>query len=165
MGRVRIGAKQNNWQNKMAEEFYHKDIFGQVIDLDLSLDEGLTDAVKNAKTGFGEFNSFALTDAIGERRKKDAWVLYQKALHSGQVPEQLFYKVVWLVKSMILAARTTATESGLNPFVYKKSQSFLKNWKAGEIEKLSEDLIKGFHLARRGGGEVETMLEKILLSL
>jgi DNA polymerase III delta subunit len=148
----------------MSEEFYHKDIFGQVIDLDLGENE-LSDAVKSAKAGYGDFNSFALTDSIGERRKKDAWVLYQKALASGQAPEQLFYKVVWLVKSMLLAARTNEKDSGLNPFVYKKSKSFLKNWKEDEVEKLSENLIKGFHTARRGEGEVETMLEKILLSL
>ncbi|MDB5194705.1 MAG: hypothetical protein JWN50_719 [Parcubacteria group bacterium] len=148
----------------MAEEFYHKDIFGSIIDLDLGESEGISDAVKSAKTG-ADFNTFALTDAFGERRKKDAWVLYQKALASGQAPEQVFYKVVWLVKSMLLAARTNEKDSGLNPFVYKKSKSFLKNWKEGEIEKLSEDLVVGFHKTRRGETDMETLLEKMLLSL
>jgi hypothetical protein len=149
----------------MAEEFYHKDIFGQVIDLDLSETEELSLTAKGAKTGYNEFNTFALTDSIGERRKKDAWVLYQKALASGMAPEQVFYKVVWLVKSMLLSALASEAESGLSPFVYKKSKSFLKNFKEGEIEKISEDLIVGFHKARNGGAEVETMLEKMLISL
>ncbi len=149
----------------MEGEFYHQDIFGSVIDLDLSQVEEVSDAVKGASAGRGEFNTFALTDAIGERKKKDAWVLYQKALASGMVAEQLFYKVMWLCKTMLLSSRVSAEESGLNPFVYRKSKSFLKNYKEGEIEKLSQELVEGYHKARRGEGEIGTMLEKLLLNL
>lgn len=147
-------------------EFYHKDIFGTVVDIEIREEEEISDAVKSASSEKGEFNTFAFTDAIGERKKKDAWVLYEKALASGQVAEQLFYKVMWLLKTMLLAQKcATAEEAKLNPFVYRKSKGFLKNYKPGEIEKLSQELVEGYHKARRGEGEIETLVEKVLLKL
>lgn len=148
----------------MSEDFYHKDIFGNTIDLDL---EEEVEEVKLTKPAPElDFNIFAFTDAVGARNKKDAWVLYQRALGQGQVPEQLFYKVFWLVRTMLLAERcATAGEAGLNPFVYQKSKSFLKNFKPGEVEKLSERLVCMYHDARRGLVDFEFGLEKIILSL
>lgn len=150
----------------MEGEFYHKDIFGNVIDAEFGAEEDVSEAAKEAKSKKGEFNVFAFTDAIAEKRKKDAWVLYRKALASGMVAEELFYKAVWIVKTLLLAERSaSAEEAGLNPFVYRKSKGFLKNWKPGEVEALSEKLVTGFHEVRRGNGEMETMIEGILLQL
>ena len=150
----------------MEEEFYHKDIFGAVVDISHS-EEEVSDAVKAASAGKGDFALvFAFTDAIGERRKKDAWVLYQKLLQGGMVSEQLFYKAVWIVKTMLLAKRTESyKETDMKEYPYKKAKSFLRNWKAGELEDLSEAFVIGYHKARRGEGEIETMLEKIILNL
>jgi hypothetical protein len=148
-------------------EFYHKDIFGTVVDVSFAEDEEITDAVKSAGAGRGDFSAiFAFTDAIGDRKKKDAWVLYRKALASGQVAEQLFYKAVWVVKTMLIAQRTESyKETDMKEYPYKKAKGFLRNWKQGEIEKLSEDLVVGYHKVRRGEGDMETMLEKLILRL
>lgn len=147
-------------------EFYHRDIFGTVVDVDLAAGEEISEEVKGVSSEKGEFNTFALTDAVGERRKKDAWVLYQKALASGLVPEQVFYKLMWLLKTMLLAERSSSAEEvKLNPFVYRKSKGFLKNFKPGEVENLSQELVEGYHRARRGEGEIETMVEKIILNI
>jgi len=148
-------------------EYYHKDIFGSVVDIDLSMEEEISDEVKAAGAGRGDFAAiFAFTDAIADRKKKDAWVLYEKALASGMVPEQLFYKVMWIVKTLLTVMRTkSAEEAGMKTFPYNKARAALKNWKEGEVEKLSEELVEGYHKVRRGEGEMETMLEKILLSL
>lgn len=149
-----------------GSEFYHRDIFGSVVDVELNVEEEISDEVRSASGSKGEFNTFALTDAVGDRKKKDAWVLYQKALASGMVAEQVFYKLMWLFKTMLLAKHSkSAEEAKLNPFVYRKSKGFLKNWKPGEIEALSEKLVTGFHDVRRGNGEMETMIEGILLQL
>jgi len=114
----------------------------------------------------GEFNIFSLTDAIGRRNKREAWALYQKALASGMVPEEIFYRVFWQVKTMLLAGRTkSAEETDMKAFPYNKAKSFLKNFKPGELEKLSEKLVVGYHQSRRGIGEIETLLEKIILGL
>lgn len=113
-----------------------------------------------------EFNVFALTDAIGARKKRDAWVLYQKALASGLAPEEVFYKLVWQAKTMLIAQNTkSVAETDMKPFPYNKAKGFLRNFKAGEIEKLSEALVTGYHRARRGEGEIETLVEKTLLKL
>ncbi len=112
------------------------------------------------------FNIFALTDAIGARSKRDAWVLYQKALASGMVPEEVFYKLMWQLKTMLTVKKTkSVTETDMKPFPYNKAKGFLKNFKEGELEKISESLVLGYHSARRGEGEIETLVEKTLLRL
>ena len=112
------------------------------------------------------FNIFSLTDAIGARKKREAWVLYQKALMSGLAAEEVFYKLFWQMKTMMLAQKTkSVAETDMKPFPYNKAKGFLKNFKQGEIEKLSESLVLGYHKARRGEGEIETLVEKTLLKL
>ncbi|MBX4181495.1 hypothetical protein KW807_01360 [Candidatus Parcubacteria bacterium] len=112
------------------------------------------------------FNIWAFTDAIGARKKRDAWVLYHKALASGMAAEEVFYKFVWQVKTMLIASKThSAEEAEMKSYPYSKAKGFLKNFKATELEKLSEALVIGYHKARRGHGEVETLVEKMLLKL
>ena len=78
----------------------------------------------------GAFNIFALTDAMGARSKRDAWVLYQKALASGMVPEEVFYKLMWQLKTMLTVKRTkSVSETDMKPFPYNKAKGFLKNFK------------------------------------
>ena len=147
----------------MAEEFYHKDLFNTVVDFSPDKDEKDDLIGPKAKA---DFNIFSFTDAVGARKKRDAWVLYQKALASGMSAEEIFWKVAWQVKTMLLAKNTTSSmESGQNAFVYKKAKENLKNFEEGELEKLSEDLVIGYHHARRGKTEIQTFLEKMLLSL
>lgn len=147
----------------MEGEFYHKNIFDEVVDRDFTPEED-EDAI--GPKARAEFNIFAFTDAIGAKKKKDAWVLYQKALASGMVAEEIFWKVVWQIKSLLLAKRTNSSmESGQNAFVYQKAKSFLKNFKDGELENISESLVVGYHNARRGKGEIEALIEKTLLNL
>ena len=112
------------------------------------------------------FNIFAFGDAVGERNKKNAWIIYQKGVFSDLVPEQLFWSVVGQIRNMLIASKTkNASEAGLHPFVYGKAKGFLKNYKDGELEKLSEKLVIGYHKARRGEVEMETLLEKTILEL
>jgi hypothetical protein len=147
----------------MTDEFYGKNLFGEEVNLGLEEpeEERILPAGRQE-----EFNIFALTDAIGARDKRQAWMVYEKALASGMVADEIFWRVMWGVKALLLGAKTSsAEESGLNPFVYKKMKGFLKNWKVEELEKLSESLVVGYHDARRGIGEMETMIEKILLNL
>lgn len=112
------------------------------------------------------FNIFAFTDTLAARNKKQAWVMYQKALASGMAAEEIYWKVVWQVRTMLLAQKCgSAKEARLNPFVYQKAKNGLKNFRLGEVEKLSEKLVVGYHNARRGKGEIETLIEKMLLKL
>lgn len=143
-------------------EYYSTNLFGEKMEAPFEdSEEDLIGPKARA-----EFNIWALTDAIGARKKRDAWVLYQKALASGMVPEEVFYKLVWQVKTMLVAEKTrSAGEADMKPFPYNKAKGNLKNFKSGELEKLSESLVLGYHAARRGEGEIETLVEKTLLRL
>lgn len=148
----------------MDEEFYHKDLFGMVVDFtptETEVEERVVGAGRQS-----EFNVFALTDAIGGRKKKDAWILYHKALAAGLSAEEIFFKIVWQVKSMLIAAKTKdVSETEMKPFPYSKAKSFLKNFKEGELEKISQELVEGYAGVRQGKGEMETFVEKTLLRL
>ena len=147
------------------EEFYHKDIFGEVVDIDLAFVEGDEARPLFDKKG-GEFNIFLLTDAVGARKKKEAWILYQRALFAGLSAEEIFFKIVWQIKSMLIASKTKSVEeTDMKPFPYSKAKSFLKNFKLEELEEFSTRLVLGYHLARRGEEEMETLVEKTLLGL
>ena len=147
----------------MQEEFYHKNIFGEQVDVSFA-EPAEEKSPINKKQGY--FPGFAFTDAISERNKKEAWIQYQRELASGLVAEQLFWSVTKQIKNLLLAKRTnSAVEADLNPFVYKKLKASVSNFKAGELEKLSEKLVIGYHQARRGKGEIDMLIEKTLLSL
>jgi len=139
---------------------YNQNLFGEKIE-----EESLEQDVVGPK-GKPDFNIFILTDALGARKKKDAWVLYRKALASGMAPEDVFFKLFWQVKTMLLAKRTkTAEEADMKSYPYGKAKGYLNNFKEGEIEKLSEKLMLGYHAVRRGKGEMETFVEKVVLSI
>lgn len=142
-------------------EMYSTDLFGNAVVVPKEEEEELIGPKARA-----EFNIFALTDAIGARKKRDAWVLYMKALAAGMAPEEVFYKLVWQAKTMLIAQNTkSVAETEMKPYPYSKAKEFLRNFKPGEVEKFSEDLVLGYHRARRGLGEVETLVEKTLLML
>ena len=147
----------------MKEEFYHKDIFGTVVDFSPTTEE--EEKLPLDKKG-REFNIFVLTDALGARNKKEAWILYQKALAAGVSADEIFFKIFWQVKSMLLASKTkSVAETDMKPFPYNKAKSYAKNYSQEELENLSESLVEGFLLARGGEGEIGTLLEQILLKL
>ena len=153
----------------MTDEFYHKNIFGNVVDLNLIGEERSdlnTDSKGLALGSRPEFNIFTFTDAVGSRQKKQAWILYRKALSIGIPAEEIFYKLVWQIKSMLIVSKTkNVGETDMKTFPYNKAKSFLKNFKPDELEALSEGLVVGYSLIRRGEGEMEMFVEKILLSL
>ncbi len=120
--------------------------------------------VKKKSLGVKE-NPFALTEALGKRDKKKAWILYQDALISGKAPEEIQGLLFWQVKSMVLASRAkNATDTGLKPFVYTKAKGFAKNYTQDELIKMSAELV---HISDQGrkGGDVGVLLEKFLLTL
>ncbi len=113
-----------------------------------------------------EFNIFSLTDAFGRRDKKNLWVLYQKAVASGAVPEEIHGILFWQLKSMLLAVTAkTAGEAGVAPFVFTKAKSFLKNYTPEELKTLSSKLVHMYHDAHRGIHDFEIALERLILTL
>ena len=114
----------------------------------------------------GDFNMFAMTDALGSRNQKRLWTLYQKALRHGAVEEELHGMLFWQIKSMILALSSSGpAESGLNPFVYSKAKGYAKNFSADELKALSSQLVVMYHKAHRGEVDFAAELEKFFLEI
>ncbi len=111
-----------------------------------------------------EFNLFSMTDALGQRDKKNLWVLYQKAKQAGMEDEQIHGTLFWQVKSMIIAAGSkNAGEAKLNPFVFSKASAYAKNFSEEELIKLSGNLVTLYHDSRRGVHDLDRALEGFIL--
>lgn len=113
-----------------------------------------------------EFNIFSLTDAFGKKDKKKLWVLYQKALQTDAVPEEIHGILFWQLKLMLLASGAqSAGEAGIAPFALTKAKSFLKNYTPAELHALSSKLVRLYHDAHRGIHDFEIALERFVLTL
>jgi len=94
--------------------------------------------IKKAK----DFDVFSLTSALGDRDKKNMWVLLQKGFLSGKTAEELSGIIFWQIKTMIIAKSAgSATEAGLKPFVFNKSRGYANNFSDEELKVLSADII------------------------
>lgn len=93
-----------------------------------------------------EYNAFALANAVGNRNKKEAWVLYRKAIDKGETPEALQGMIFWKIKMMILNSSFGA---------YSEKELF----------EILDKLISVYHDSRRGVHEPETGVEALILSL
>jgi len=92
------------------------------------------------------YNAFALADAFGRRDKKNAWMLYRKAIDEGEAPEALHGMIFWKVKILILSG-------------------YSAGWTRGDLQKTMNDLVVIYHESRRGKHELETAMESWLLSI
>jgi DNA polymerase III delta subunit len=109
------------------------------------------------------FNVFSLADALARRDKKTLWVMYQKALRSGKSPEEISGTLFWQLKT--LAILEQGGGSTLSPYVVSKNKMAVKNFKTGEILDITSRLIQGYHRARRGVGDMEVVIERLILSI
>ncbi|MFA5651975.1 MAG: hypothetical protein WC933_01285 [Candidatus Paceibacterota bacterium] len=109
---------------------------------------------------------FEFADALGRRDKRGLWVLYQDAL-AEQVPAEEVHGIFfWQVKSMLLAKKCkTPSEANMKPFPFEKSRGYSRNYKDGELEKMSSELIEMYHEAHRGNIDFFIALEKFILEL
>src|SRR3989344_5785085 len=49
-----------------------------------------------------EYNPFAICDAFAEKNKAKAWAIYQQALRRGIPAEEVFFKILWQIKNLLL---------------------------------------------------------------
>ncbi len=120
----------------------------------------------------GDFNVFQVCDAFAEKNKKRAWMLFRQALLRGVTPEEIFWKLWWQTKTLLLvkgllksSAKNVPKESGLHPFAVKKALSALRNFTEEELRSLSLFFVGLYHAARLGEVDFEIGVEKILIKL
>jgi DNA polymerase III delta subunit len=111
-----------------------------------------------------DFNIFSLGDALGQRNKKELWVLYQEALAADLTPEEICGTLFWAVKNIALLKNAKpGNDMGVSPFVAKKTRVFAKNYTQEEIANLSRSLVTAYHEAHRGAEPMDVALERFIL--
>jgi len=113
------------------------------------------------------FNTFLLTDALGEKNVKKLWTLFREAKHASVSDEEIHGILFWMMKSLLLAADAkTPEEAGMKAYPFNKSKQFLKNFASrDEIEEKVATLAVLPQEARRKGVLLEIELEQFILSL
>jgi DNA polymerase III delta subunit len=116
------------------------------------------------KAEWGNSINFLITDAYGAKDRKNAWVLFRKAMYAGSSAEEIHGTLFWQVKTLLLVKKTkSAEEAGLKPFPYGKAVRFAKNFTEEELKEILSRLVDMYHGIRTEGGELETEVEKFLL--
>ena len=117
-----------------------------------------------------QHNLFPICDAFSAKNKGKLWTLFQQALLSGVPAEEVFWKIWWQVKNLLLVKKLSELgekkaqkESGLHPFVVKKTLSALRNFTEKELNDSALALVELYHNARRGDADFEVGLEKFLI--
>ncbi len=120
----------------------------------------------------GKYNPFAICDAVAAKDKSRAWILSQQALLAGVPAEEIFYKIVWQIKNLLLLKKLNDAKVGnleketkLHPYVIKKTLAATWNFSEEELKNYSFELVKIYHDVRRGLEEFPTGLEKFLLTI
>ncbi len=116
------------------------------------------------------FNIFQICDAFASKNKTKVWILFQQALLRGVSAEEIFWKLWWQVKNLLLVegllklnVKNLQKESGLHPFVVKKTLSALRNFTGKELSDSSLELVKLYHNARKGEADFGIGMEKFLI--
>ncbi len=108
------------------------------------------EAVKSFGSRFsnnGEFNIFALADAVSSRNDLKSWTLYREAVDGGLEAENIIGVLFWKIKTMI------------------STQKFGGTWSEIELNRFLTDLIKVYHDGHRGMVDSELAIERMMLSL
>jgi len=122
----------------------------------------IQDFGKEEKVKENKFNMFSLTDTLGARDKKKLWLLFQQAVKNGS-PEEIHGILFWQIKNLALV-KTSTTNPGMNPFVYKKTSTYAQKFTLEEIQKMARDLVYMFH-NRDTYSTLDIELEKFILTI
>lgn len=117
------------------------------------------------------YNPFAIGDAFAEKNKVKAWMIYQQALRQGIPAEEVFFKILWQIKNLLLIkkliiakVKNLEKETGLHPFVIKKAVRAAENFNEEELINYSYEMVRIYHKERRGESELPIELEKMLIN-
>lgn len=118
------------------------------------------------KTATERFNAFSMADSLAKKNKRMLWVQLQEANKAGLSPEEIIGTLWWQLKSLRLASLTkNAPEAGMKDFPYNKAKQSLNNFKSGELEQLSDRILKLYHDGHGGRVDINLALEKWVLTI
>ncbi len=109
---------------------------------------------------------FALAAALGNRDRKQAWLLYHDARRDEIPAEEVFWKFVWKVKTLLIVETAKVGDTlPLKPYPLSQAKRQVKGYKSGELASLSSRLVRLYHEARRGRTDFDLALEQLILEL
>ena len=112
-----------------------------------------------------EENIFLITDYVIERDKKNLWIEYQKLKNIFAV-EEIHGTLFWVMKNILLISKTKSMhETGLKMFVYSKTKKAIQKFSQDELDEKFWNLTKSLNDSRRGGADLDILLEKWILDL
>ena len=123
----------------------------------------IEDFGKEVKAKTESFNMFSLTDALGARDRKQLWLLFREAIENGS-PEEIHGILFWQLKNLALVQSSNGQVPGMNPFVYRKTSGFAKNFSPDEIKNIARSLDNMFH-NRDTYRTLDIELEKLILAI
>ncbi len=92
-----------------------------------------------------ELDIFGVTNGLAERNKKTLWASYIDLIGKGAAAEEIHGILFWKIKNMTLAGTRKYTSE--------------------ELRVMSSAFVDMTHRVRQGKGELEVMLEKMILAL
>ena len=120
--------------------------------------------------GAPEYNPFAICDAFAEKNKAKMWIIYQQALRQGIPAEEVFFKIFWQIKNLLLVKKlinagvdNAIKETGLHAFVASKAIKSAQKFSEEELENYSYEMLRIYHEERRGLLELPIEFEKLLI--
>ena len=128
--------------------------------VDVQLIECVPEKIIEAK----KFNVFQLADALGNRDKKELWLLYQRALQASISAEEIIGTLVWQLKNLTLVQDSLGLPQAMNSYVYSKNQNYSKKYTKEEVLVLMDRMVSAFHNRDRHD-TLEIQLERIILTL
>jgi len=118
-----------------------------------------------------EYNPFTICDAFAEKNKAKTWTIYQQALRQGIPAEEVFFKILWQIKNLLLVKKlmnagvaNVAKETGLHSFVAGKAIKVAQKFSEQELINYSYEMLKIYHEERRGESELPIEFEKLLIN-
>ncbi|MEK7585497.1 MAG: hypothetical protein AAB455_03240 [Patescibacteria group bacterium] len=122
--------------------------------------------VKSGEASKAGPNPFALADAFGLRDRRRAWTLLAESLARGTAAEEVFWKLTWKVKTLLLFQVTPdPTTLGFKPFVLDQTRRQSRQFKLEELQALSRRLLALWHESRSGRSDFELGLERLILEV
>lgn len=117
------------------------------------------------------YNPFAICDAFAEKNKIKTWTMFQQALVSGITTEEVFFKILWQIKTLLMVKKMMvagvsdiAKASGLHAFVVSKAVKAMGKFTEEELINCSYRMLEIYHRERRGELELPIEFERFILS-
>lgn len=105
---------------------------------------------------------FELADYLGNKDKKNMWLLYRRFVKEGKKLEEIQGVLWWEIKTLLLIKNSTANP-GLHPFVFDKNKRASEKFSILELQMLAKKIVDIHHKTRGGEIDMEIGLERFIL--